>query len=120
MSRAKNLSLSQLTSVFALAFSILFTQFVGQHHRIEHTKWQAGTNLQRLVQTPYDGFDETRHSCVTFDATTLAQAIGAALAIAMLVGGTHMLAQWIACISWDAPVTPHFLSRAPPVVHQIH
>jgi hypothetical protein len=115
MTRAKTLSLNQLTWLFALALSLLFAQFTGQRHRIDHAKWQESAGIYQLVQSQYDGYDHKDHSCITFDAATLADAIGAALVLVLLAAGLHMLAQWIAFISWDAPVTRYFLSRAPPV-----
>jgi hypothetical protein len=114
MTRAKTLSLNQLMLIFAVTVSLLFAQFAGQHHRIDHTRWQANISLHQLIQAQYDGYDDKHHSCITFDAATLADTVGAAISIALLAPGTHMLAQWIDFISWDAPLTLHFLSRAPP------
>lgn len=117
MIRAKPLPLNQLTWVVAIALSLLFAQFAGQYHRIEHTQWRSDASLHRMSQSQNDGYDGKSHSCLTFDAATLADTIGAAPPIALLLEGTHLLAQWIAFTSWDAPVTHHFLSRAPPVFH---
>ena len=117
MIHAKPLSLNQLIWVCAITLSLLFAQFAGQYHRIEHTQWRGDASLHRLVQLSSDGDDNKSHSCLTFDAATLADALGAAPPVALLLEGTHLLAQWIAFISWDAPVAHHFLSRAPPVFH---
>jgi len=117
MIRAKPLSLNQLTWVIAITLSLLFAQFAGQSHRIKHTQWYGGTSLQQHAQPQYADYDNKNHSCLAFDAATLADTCDAVPPMALLLEGTHLLAQWIAFISWDAPVTRHFQSRAPPFFH---
>ena len=117
MIRAKPLSLNQLTWVIAITLSLLFAQFAGQYHRIKHTQWYGGASLHRQAQPQYDNYDNKSHSCLVFDAATLADTCGAVPSMALLLEGTHLLAQWIAFISWDAPVTHLFQSRAPPFFH---
>jgi hypothetical protein len=112
MKRAKTLSFIRLTSIFSIVVSLLFTQFVGERHRIEHAQWQHSGLLK--VATSQYGPSDKHHSCIDFDASTLADAIGTAIIIALLAAGTHVLAQWLAFISWQAPVKRYFLSRAPP------
>jgi hypothetical protein len=117
MSRAKPYSLNQLIGTFALVLSLLVTQFAGQLHRIEHAGWQSGANVQ-LALPALSGDDLGKnHSCLVFDASTLADTACVAFAALPFIAGTHLVAQWIAFLSWDAPVVHHFLSRGPPEIH---
>ncbi len=54
------------------------------------------------------------HSCIDYDAVTLAGSMVATLPSLPLLPGTHVLSLWQAFASWDAPFICYFSSRAPP------
>ena len=114
MKRAMILSSSRKTWIFALVLSLLFTQFLGQHHRLRHAKWDGNTLVQQIYKTSSNGLDETNHSCIVYDAATLADTVSACVAIPLDFTGKYLLAQAILATSWVAPFTHFFLSRAPP------
>ncbi|MFL9927382.1 hypothetical protein PQR62_24120 [Herbaspirillum lusitanum] len=60
----------------------------------------------------HDG--DHHHSCVAYDAATLAASVHIDFPLPPLMPGTHVLALWQAFASWDAPFVCHFFSRAPP------
>lgn len=100
-----------------LVAALLLVQWVGLRHRIVHAGENHGHHalVQMDVSThqPH-GDDDAEHSCVAFDAATLADSIGAVPFLAPLRSDRHTLALWLAFASWDAPFLCHFSSRAPP------
>jgi len=117
MTRTKPLSLPQLTWTAALIWAFVLAQLAGQFHRIEHARWQGNASLQRVLQSSSHDYPGTEHSCISFDAGTLADAIGMAPPVAPPTVGTPAPSPERACISWVAALIPHFLARAPPVFH---
>jgi len=97
-----------------LAMMLLFAQWSGFAHRIDHAPW-----LQEHAYTGptvVDGFGDTesRHSCAAFDAAAVADAVALPPFIAPLLASTEVLALWAAFASWDAPPARPFCPRAPP------
>lgn len=103
-----------------LVVVVLFAQWMGVRHRIEHAD-QA--NAQRLVlaanqitlDTAVEYTGDQLHSCTLFDGMTLADGAPALPFIPLLQTSVQVLALWAAYASWDAPVLLHFSSRAPPL-----
>ncbi|HEV2612952.1 MAG TPA: hypothetical protein VGU61_22020, partial [Noviherbaspirillum sp.] len=60
------------------------------------------------------GSDEDAHDCPLFDAATLGASVQSPPFALVPMPGTHVLALWAAFISWQAPFSCHFSSRAPP------
>jgi len=114
MKCAKILSVNQFAWTFALVLSLLFAQFIGQQHRLRHTNWHSDVRLQITTQAPSDGSENKNHSCFMFDAVTMADTVSGCIDIFSGTAGKHLLAEAIFTTSWVAPVTRHFLSRAPP------
>lgn len=112
MHPARTLLKSRSTVAFLLAAVLLFAQWSGFAHRIDHAPL-AGVQMQ---SDEADGHDtEPNHSCVAFDAAAVADAIHIPPFVAPLPANAHVLALWTAFNSWDAPLVRHFSSRAPPL-----
>jgi len=94
-----------------LAMVLLCAQWMGLAHRIAHAGWQQNPDVQ--IQSDRGG--ESHHSCLAFDAATLADTIYTASFTTQPLPNAHVLALWIAFASWDAPFTAYFSSRAPPL-----
>lgn len=105
--------MNQAPWLFALVLSLLFAQFSGLQHRIEHAKWNDGQSIVR-ADVSDSAKRDLQHSCSLFDAATLADSVNAALPCPLLVAGTYLPALWILRASWDAPLLLPFRSRAPP------
>jgi hypothetical protein len=101
-----------------VALALLFAQWVGLTHRISHAQLQAQeySSATRSGDDSSSGNDgSAHHSCAAFDAATVGDLVHLAPFIAPLLTSAHMLASWAAFISWDAPLTRYFSSRAPPL-----
>jgi disulfide bond formation protein DsbB len=99
---------------------VLFAQWMGMRHRIEHANWvnsqpPAGQIDARNGQ---DDFGEQtnghKHSCTLFDGTALADTVAIIPLTLPPPTCPKVLALWLAFSSWDAPLTRFFFSRAPP------
>jgi hypothetical protein len=105
-------TLRQLSWCFVLAVSLLFTQFAGQRHRIDHTPW-AGVN--QAGQSAKISWSDATHSCIALDAATLADGVCASqlLLAPAAIGATLWLS---AALSRELRFIALFRSRAPPRV----
>jgi hypothetical protein len=114
-------------AVVVLIVSLLFAQFVGFLHRIEHAKWLGNQesiklNSQAVGNFIFDSpppsrFDDkksTNHSCAAFDAATLADTLNTLDCGTAFPGNENSASYFVATSSWKAPVFHHYLSRAPP------
>lgn len=89
---------------------LLFAQWIGLAHRIDHGP------LASLHMDASDGQEpEAEHSCLAFDAATVADAIGLPPFATPPIASAKLFALWVAFASWDPPFSPCFSSRAPPV-----
>ncbi|MNR80718.1 hypothetical protein D3C72_114440 [compost metagenome] len=101
-----------------LVVLVLFAQWMGLRHRIEHANWSGlQHSSQQLAQDSaasqeYEG--DKSHSCILFDGMALADGAPLLPFTAILQTGVQVLALWAAYTSWDAPLLCHFSSRAPP------
>lgn len=95
-----------------LAAALLFAQFSGFAHRIDHGPFAPAHD--RSGQPADDHDSKLSHSCVAFDAAAIADAIHLPPCITPLLTSGSSLALWTAFASWDAPLVLHFSSRAPP------
>jgi hypothetical protein len=112
MHPARTLPKFRSAVAFALAAVLLFAQWSGLAHRIDHAPL-AVIHAQSDLSDDHD--TEPNHSCVAFDAAAVADAIHLPPFVAPLLASTHVLALWVAFNSWDAPLVRHFSSRAPPL-----
>ena len=113
MFRTKTSAMNQAPWLFALVFSLLFAQFSGLQHRIEHAKWNNGQSIVR-ADVSHNAKDDPKHSCSLFDAATLADSVNAAPPCPLPSAGAYLPALWLMRASWDAPLLLPFRSRAPP------
>jgi hypothetical protein len=110
-----------------LAIAVLFAQWMGLRHRIEHadridTQHVAQTlnntsSISTTGTTPDTAAEYTgdkSHSCALYDGVALADSAPALPFIPLLQTSVQVLALWAAYASWDAPFLRHFSSRAPP------
>ena len=98
-----------------LALALLFAQWAGFSHRIEHRAplhLHAETAMQHIVDAHDD--DETSHSCSLYDAATLGATLQTATAGLPLLPTCAILAAAHRFASWNATPYPLFRSRAPP------
>lgn len=109
-------------SALLLVVALLFAQWLGLAHRIDHARpAQAMQQVQHDVSAVQGdaataGYDKSlEHSCALFDATVLASALHSPAMSLPVLPGTQVLALWQAFASWDAPLLLHFSSRAPPL-----
>jgi hypothetical protein len=101
-----------------LLAALLFTQWIGQTHRIAHAGWPPAQVLASDLSgssAGSDGGNAAGHSCAMLDAATLADTLHVPPLCAPVMSGARVLALWTAFASWDAPPALPFLSRAPPI-----
>ncbi len=104
----------------ALVALVLFAQWMGLRHRIEHADLigghhvvlQAGDQSVSGQSVEYAG--DKSHSCKLFDGATLGDCTPLLHFPVGLQTGTQILTPCTSRISWDAPLLCHFSSRAPP------
>lgn len=99
-----------------LTMAMVFAHWQGLGHRIAHAA-QFPNAAASLAVSAEGGLDQKAvpHSCLAYDAATVAPALHTpACAVGVLPGG-RVLALWAAFGSWDAPFTAYFSSRAPPL-----
>jgi hypothetical protein len=115
--------------IVLLIIVVLFAQWMGMRHRIEHAGWinnHAPTasafsldadelkDAQGDAQTSSNAGNKSHHSCALFDGTALADTVAIIPLTLPPPTCAKVLALWLAFTSWDAPLTHFFSSRAPP------
>ena len=118
----------------ALLVAILIVAMVNSHwqglaHRIGHASrvlngadliaqmsGVAALALDDEVSAPSTRYDHpsANHSCLAFDAATVGACLGTSPFVIAVPPHAPVLAAWLAFISYQAPFTAHFSSRAPP------
>ncbi|QAU35372.1 hypothetical protein [Janthinobacterium sp. 17J80-10] len=107
-------------SAIVFVAMLLFAQWLGLAHRIEHGRPAQATQLAQVnlpaLQGDSAGYDKAlEHNCALFDGAALATALHSPSVSLAVLPGAKILALWTAFASWDAPVLLHFSSRAPPL-----
>ncbi|MGB6054514.1 MAG: hypothetical protein WBG17_04660 [Burkholderiaceae bacterium] len=99
-----------------LVLALLLAQWSGFQHRIAHSGFGLAASTVAAGGGPRigSGGDSLHHSCLAFDAATLAVALHAAVPSAPALPSRLPAPQRPTFASWDAPFVPHFLTRAPP------
>jgi len=111
---------SQRAIAGLLVLALLLAQWSGFQHRIAHGG-QGGAGFITAIASSADGEDgksggaSLHHSCLDFDATTLAFALHAAVPVTPVLPERLRPASQPDFASWHAPFPHHFLTRAPPV-----
>jgi hypothetical protein len=113
MEAARPAPSTRIAIAMLVAAALLFAQWAGLNHKISHAKLQQHyTHVAAIADI--GGDQDPKHSCAAFDAATVGDSIHITPFITPLVTSAQVLALWAAFISWDAPVTAYFSSRAPP------
>lgn len=98
-----------------LMMALVFAHWQGLAHRIAHATQYASAALDTAVNGSAASHQKTiPHSCIAFDAATVAPALHTPACAAAILPAVRVLALWRAFESWHAPFTPYFSSRAPP------
>ena len=102
--------------VILLTLAMVFAHWQGLSHRVAHA-WQFPSAVAELAMTATAGSDQkaVQHSCLAYDAATVAPALQSPGCTAGILPGGPVLALWAAFTSWDAPFTRYFSTRAPPL-----
>ena len=101
--------------VCILTMTMIFAHWQGLSHRISHASQYPNAGSSLVASTPASSHQQTlQHSCLAYDAATVAPALHTPTCTAGILPGNEVLALWVAFDSWDAPFTPYFSSRAPP------
>lgn len=106
---------TRFVMVFLLTLAMVFAHWQGLSHRIAHRS-PASLAAASLAQDTAAGAHQKalQHSCLAYDAATVAPALDTPGCGAGIVPGGRVPALLSAFDSWDAIRTPLFRSRAPP------
>jgi hypothetical protein len=102
--------------VLMLTLTMVFAHWQGLAHRIAH----ASQHIAATADAANDGaggadLKAAQHSCLAYDAATVSPALHTPACTSAAIPADRILAQWVAFESWNAPFTPYFSSRAPPL-----
>ncbi|MES2934860.1 MAG: hypothetical protein V4805_15385 [Pseudomonadota bacterium] len=110
-----------------LVVAVLFAQWMGLRHRIEHAnridsqhamqtvgQISSASISDSITDAGVEYAGDKSHSCTLFDGMALTDSAPALPFIPLLQTSVQVLALWAAHASWDAPFLCHFSSRAPP------
>ena len=107
---------TRFVMVAFLTLAMVFAHWQGLSHRIAHASQYPNASNTLAAGTPAGPHQKAlQHSCLAYDAATVAPALHTPACTAAILPGTQVLAQWAAYDSWDAPFAPYFSSRAPPL-----
>jgi hypothetical protein len=111
---------SRSTLVLLLLCCLLSAQWLGLGHRVSHAGWtgagqSANATVFNSISSTKSSDIDLRHSCAAFDEATLPALLSTPPYLAPLMPAASVLALWAAFLSWHAPFSCHFQSRAPPV-----
>lgn len=101
---------------FLLTLAMVFAHWQGLAHRIAHASQYPTAAHDTAANGSAASHQKTvQHSCLAFDAATVAPALDTPACTSAILPAGRVLALWSAFDSWNAPFTSHFSSRAPPV-----
>jgi hypothetical protein len=114
-----------VSPVRALLLSILIAALLCAHwqglaHRIGHASRMLGGTEQVKAQAAISAdaasgsLEQAGHSCLAFDAATVGAFLASTPFVVDPARCPAVSAVWLAFISYLAPCTTHFSSRAPP------
>ncbi len=99
-----------------LTLAMVFAHWQGLAHRIAHATQYSSAAVDTAINGSAASHQKTvPHSCIAFDAATVAPALDTPACTTAILPAVRVLALWTAFESWHAPFTPYFSSRAPPV-----
>lgn len=99
-----------------LMLAMVFAHWQGLAHRIAHASQYPSAAHDTAANGSAASHQKTvQHSCLAFDAATVAPALDTPACTTAIRPAGRVLALWTAFESWNAPFTSYFSSRAPPV-----
>ena len=99
-----------------LMLTMVFAHWQGLAHRVAHAWLLPSAALDGAASGPAVPDQKiVSHSCLAYDAATVAPALHTPPCTTQALPAARVLALWTAFDSWNAPFTPYFSSRAPPV-----
>jgi hypothetical protein len=99
-----------------LTLAMVFAHWQGLAHRIAHASQYPAAALDVGANGSAAAHQKALpHSCLAYDAATVAPALHTPACTSAALPAVRVLALWAAFDSWDAPFTPYFSSRAPPL-----
>ena len=106
--------------VAILIAALVCSHWQGLAHRIAHASRMLGVPPAALVVQassvdPSDSEQAVAHACLAFDAASVGVFLATTPFDLDVRRDAPVMAAWIAFISYLAPCTPHFSSRAPPL-----
>lgn len=107
---------ARLVIVMMLTLAMVCAHWQGLAHRIAHASQHVAMagDQGKHASSPSDT-KAVPHSCLAYDAATVSPALHTPACTTAVLPAVRVLAQWAAFASWNAPFTPYFSSRAPPV-----
>lgn len=107
---------ARLVIVMMLTLAMVCAHWQGLAHRIAHASQHVAMagDPGMHASSPSDT-KAVPHSCLAYDAATVSPALHTPACTTAVLPAGRVLAQWAAFASWNAPFTPYFSSRAPPV-----
>lgn len=107
---------TRFVMVCFLTMAMILAHWQGLAHRIGHAAQYPGGASSLASLAPAGAHQKSlQHSCLAYDAATVAPALHTPTCSAGVLPSGRVLAQLAAFDSWDAPFTPYFSSRAPPL-----
>ena len=108
---------TRFVMVFFLTMAMVFAHWQGLSHRIAHVSPSALAAASLAPETTAAGAHQKalQHSCLAYDAATVAPALDTPGCSAGSLPGGRVAAPGSAFVSWAAPSITYFLSRAPPL-----
>jgi len=98
-----------------LAAALLFAQWAGMLHRIDHAGFQSEAQAQQSrLDGSTPGGSSAAHSCVVFDGAYLADLLPTLLTGLVTARMAHALPATDGFASWPGRFIGHFQPRAPP------
>lgn len=109
----------RVAQAILLAVALLFAQWVGMLHRLDHAGGQVVAHAERQAQQSrfdgaYPGGASAAHSCVVFDGVCLADLLPTALVDVVPARLVHAQPPLGDFASWSGRFAGHFQPRAPP------
>ena len=118
----------RLFFVAILIAALVSSHWQGLVHRIDHaSRMLSGAEYGELsasalvaaaagdsAEAPLPLDQGAGHSCLAFDDATIGACLGTSPFVILIPPHAPVMAAWLAFISYLAPFTAHFSSRAPP------
>jgi len=107
---------SRFVIALVLMLAMVCAHWQGLVHRIAHASQYPSASADYAANGLASSHQKNiSHDCLAYDAATVADVLHTPACVTAVVSADRILARWVAFDSWNAPFTPYFSSRAPPV-----